>query len=233
MTEPATEGGTDGLVEQEEFSGSAKTGLSLLSVPQSVVKRRLAEAAAPHFGTEFLTWTTCLWSAMALVLGVFGRHSTAALSLLPALVIVQYVTDLIDGEVGRITRAGLARWGFFTDHLLDYVFLNCLLIGFFYALGADGICCQFLLFASSGLMAISFLDFGATGDFRTSYFKVGATELRILLLVGLVAAPVLGRSAVRHCLPYTASALMLALVIVGLRVQRRIKGVDQAAAPPG
>ena len=45
-------------------------------------------------------------------------------------IVLQYLTDLFDGAVGRTRNTGLVKWGFYMDHFLDYVFQCGLIIGY-------------------------------------------------------------------------------------------------------
>jgi hypothetical protein len=47
---------------------------------------------------------------------------------------MQYVTDHYDGKIGKYRNTGLVRWGYYMDHLLDYVFLCSIIIGYAFIL---------------------------------------------------------------------------------------------------
>ena len=96
------------------------------------------------------------------------------------MIILQYLTDLADGEVGRRRDTGLVKWGFFMDHLLDYIFLCCLVFaGYLMAPENTQIWFIPLLIIMGAIMANSFLSFAATNEFEIYHYGMGPTESRI------------------------------------------------------
>ncbi len=98
-------------------------------------------------------------------------------------ILLQYITDLFDGAVGRHRDTGLVKWGFYMDHFLDFVFQSIIVIGY-YVMAPDGLAHYFfgLLLLTGGYMVNSFLWFAATNRFEISYFGIGPTEVRLLVI---------------------------------------------------
>ena len=46
------------------------------------------------------------------------------------MITLQWLTDSLDGAIGRYRNVGLIRWGYYMDHFLDYIFLCSILIGY-------------------------------------------------------------------------------------------------------
>jgi phosphatidylglycerophosphate synthase len=96
------------------------------------------------------------------------------------MIVGQYITDLLDGAIGRLRNTGLVKWGFYMDHFLDFMFLCAMLIG--YALlipQAYRTNVFFIMTIFAGFMVHSFLSFAATNRFQIAYMGIGPTELRI------------------------------------------------------
>jgi phosphatidylglycerophosphate synthase len=100
---------------------------------------------------------------------------------------INWFGDSLDGTLARVRRQPRPRYGFYVDHVVDSIGASCLLgglamSGYAQPLLALGLLGAYLLLASE-----SYLATHAVGEFRLSYFKVGPTELRILLAIGTLA----------------------------------------------
>ena len=84
-------------------------------------------------------------------------------------VVLQYLTDLFDGAVGRARSTGLVKWGFYMDHFLDFIF-QCALIFDYALISPPELNLEWWFFAiltiTSGYMVNSFLSFAATNEFE-------------------------------------------------------------------
>jgi phosphatidylglycerophosphate synthase len=97
---------------------------------------------------------------------------------------VNWFGDSLDGTLARVRQHQRPRYGFYVDHVVDAVGIACLLGG----LGLSGFMTPIVaigLLAAYFLLSIEvYLSTYAVGTFRISYFKIGPTELRILLSIG-------------------------------------------------
>lgn len=76
------------------------------------------------------------------------------------------------------------KWGYDVDHLVDYVFLASVIVG--YALIFTNIPWYWfmaLLALGGAFMVNMFLSFAATNEFRISVLKIGPTEARIFFVL--------------------------------------------------
>jgi archaetidylinositol phosphate synthase len=108
----------------------------------------------------------------------------SALWLVVALLAVNWFGDSLDGTLARVRRQERPHYGFYVDHVLDAVGTLFLVSGL--ALGgfmspaiAAGVLLAYYLLGIEIALATH-----AIGTFRISYWKVGPTELRILLALG-------------------------------------------------
>jgi len=115
------------------------------------------------------------WQAPAQPLAVLG---------VVGLLAVNWFGDSLDGTLARVRRQERPRYGFYVDHVLDVVGILLLFAG----LVAGGFMTP--LVAAAFLVAYYLLTVEialathTVGTFRISYWKVGPTEMRILLAVG-------------------------------------------------
>jgi phosphatidylglycerophosphate synthase len=100
---------------------------------------------------------------------------------------VNWFGDSLDGTVSRVRQQQRPRYGFFVDHVVDAAGTTCLLAG----LGLSsymhpGIAAALL--AAYLLVCVQvFLATYCLGTFTMNFFKIGPTELRLMLAIGNVA----------------------------------------------
>lgn len=127
-------------------------------------------------------------AAMAGTAAAFAAAALDArwLALVPALLAVNWFGDSLDGTVARVRGHERPRYGFYVDHVVD-AFGTLLLVG---GLGLSGYMsptvAMGLLIAYFLLSIDVYLATYSLGQFRLSYWKVGPTELRLLLCAGNV-----------------------------------------------
>ena len=218
-------------MHENPFRGDRKVGRWLRADREGRFVERHLSRIPPWLETHHLTLLTVAWSALALASGALAA-SVHPLFLLGLHVAIagQYLSDLFDGAVGRARGTGLVRWGFYMDHLLDFVFLGALWLAYLWILPAASLpWLALLLLLSSALMAHAFLAFGATGEFRISFAGVGPTETRAALLALNTAVLALGSGWLASALPWFNLAAATALVALAFQTQRALWRRDMAA----
>jgi phosphatidylglycerophosphate synthase len=130
---------------------------------------------------------TALGAAALLAAGfcyAAGRSHPAALAAVVGLLAINWFGDSLDGTLARVRRIERPRYGFYVDHVLDAVGILFLMAGLVaggymsLAIGAGFLVAYYLLTIEIALAT------HALGTFRLSYWKVGPTELRIILAAG-------------------------------------------------
>ena len=127
---------------------------------------------------------TLVWSGLILFFSYLAKNDLRWLWGVSAMVAMQYVTDHYDGKIGKYRGTGLVRWGYYMDHLLDYLFLCSVIIGYSFILperSRSQILIMLAIFA--GYEVSTFLAFAATDRLKISYLKLGPTEFRLALIV--------------------------------------------------
>ena len=100
---------------------------------------------------------------------------------------VNWFGDSLDGTLARVRKQQRPRYGFYVDHVVDAVGAVMLiggmaLSGYMNPLVALGVTVAYFLLNIEIYLATYCL-----GTFRLSYFKLGPTELRLLLALGNAA----------------------------------------------
>jgi phosphatidylglycerophosphate synthase len=172
------------MIETQQFAGATKTNTSFLTP----LERRLAVRVLPRIPswleTYHLTMLTLVWSGLILFFSYLAKNDLRWLWGVSAMVALQYVTDHYDGKIGKYRGTGLVRWGYYMDHLLDYLFLCSVIIGYSFILPERSrfqILIMLAIFA--GYEVSTFLAFAATDRLKISYLKFGPTEFRLAIIV--------------------------------------------------
>ena len=162
---------------------------SLTSVLAPIEKRTLTWLARRMPGwvnSDHLTGLALLSMLLAGLSYWLARATPVGLLLVVVFLAVNWFGDSLDGTVARVRGHQRPRYGFYVDHLVDALGAVFLLGG----LGLSGymsplVACAVLV-AYLLLLVETFLATYAVRTFKMSYFKIGPTELRILLATGNV-----------------------------------------------
>jgi len=125
-----------------------------------------------------------------------ARATPLGLWLVPVLLAVNWFGDSLDGTVARVRQQQRPRYGFYVDHVVDAIGITCLLGGLALSGYMTPLVALGLLVAYFLLSIEVYLATHALGTFRISFFKVGPTELRILLALGTLVLTVNPTAAV-------------------------------------
>jgi archaetidylinositol phosphate synthase len=157
---------------------------SLLAAAEKRLLIRMAGTMPAAVNSDHLT---VLGAAAMLAAGVCyaaAPHWTPAPVLAVVCLAVNWFGDSLDGTLARVRHHERPRYGFYVDHVLDAIGILFIVAGLFAAGFAS------LLPAAGFLAAYYLLNIEialathALGTFRISYWKLGPTELRLLLAAG-------------------------------------------------
>ncbi len=214
------------------FTGDKKLPMKTLL---SDVERRFIDSNVPRFPRWIqgyhLTLMTLLWSAGLVGFGYLAdatqnRHWLWLSSLM---MVLQWFTDCFDGALGRFRDTGIPKWGFYMDHLLDFVFMAAALIGYAFLLdGGSRAMVYGLIPVFATFMVSSYLSFGATGQFKITYMGTGPTEIRIGFILLNSALIFFGYAWIVPILPFILGASIVFLIVVTYRTQKYIWAIDMA-----
>ena len=214
-------------MKDDQFAGDKKKGEWFLAKAEKRMVDWMVPRVPPFIETYHLTLLTLLWSVGIVGCSFLARGNIHWLWLVSLFIFLQYMSDVLDGAVGRYRDTGLVRWGYYMDHFLDYVFLASVIAG--YALILTDISWYWslaLLGIGGAFMANMFLSFAATNEFRISVLKIGPTEARILFVLINTAIILFGTDLVNVSMPVIVGVLTVGLVWVVLRTQKYIWALD-------
>jgi phosphatidylglycerophosphate synthase len=171
-------------MEKQQFAGASKINTSFLSP----LERRLAPVVLPlipqWLQTHHLTMLTLPWSGLILLFSYLAAGNLRWLWLVSLMILLHYITDHLDGKLGKYRNTGLVRWGYYMDHLLDYFFLCSVIIGYAFILPVNARYQLLIMLAIfAGYEMSTFLSFAATDRLKISHLKFGPTEFRLALII--------------------------------------------------
>jgi len=209
------------------FAGDQKVGQSLLTGVEKAFVAWGTPRIPAWLQTYHLTMLTVLWSGLNVLLGFLASNDLRWLWMISVVIVFQYLTDLFDGAVGRSRGTGLIKWGFYMDHLLDYVFLGSLILaGYLIAPPDLGIYYVVLLVLTGGFMVSSFLTFAATNRFEIYILGFGPTETRILFVLINTVIVMTGTGHFYISLPILCGVCLIGLLVVVKRASDQLWALD-------
>lgn len=177
--------------------------------------------------TYHLTLLTIPFSALVVLFGFLAKDDMRWLWGVSLLIVLQYLSDLFDGALGRYRNTGLVKWGYYMDHFLDYTFLCAILIGYSFIVPPHFKFLQFFILAvCGGFMVNAYLDFAATNEFRISHLGIGPTEVRLIFIVVNTLLIFFGKTYLADALPYALILATLGLWYVVYKTQKRLWEID-------
>jgi len=215
------------MIQTQQFAGGTKTNTSFLTP----LERRLAVRVLPRIPgwlqTNHLTMMTLVWSAMILLFSGMAARDLRWLWMVSLMIFLQYVTDHYDGKIGKYRNTGLVRWGYYMDHLLDYVFLCSIIIGYAFILPEKSryqILIMLAIFA--GYEVSTFLGFAATDRLNISFFKLGPTEFRLAIIVVNALLVAYGTRKMVNGLKYVNIGAALVLAVIVYKTHKMVWEMD-------
>ena len=166
----------------QAYKEATRVQTSLLATVEKRCLIWMAQRMPPAINSDHLTVLAAL-SMLAAGL-CYWNGSPAAVVAAVALLAVNWFGDSLDGTLARVRRHERPRYGFYVDHVLDVLCILFIFAGLVLgkhmslATGAGFLVAYYLLMIEIALAT------HAVGVFRISFWKFGATELRILLAVG-------------------------------------------------
>lgn len=212
----------------QPFGGDTKVGQGLTHTWEQTFIKWAVPRLPLWLNSYHLTLATLPICVLILLFCWLGRTNINWLWAVSLLIALQWLTDSLDGSLGRERGEGLVRWGYYMDHFLDYVFLLSYLIGYIFLFPEQDRHLQFFTLATlSAFMVNSFLAFGASNEFRIAYFKIGPTEIRFIFIVVNTVVILVNPARVGWLLPYILAGALISLGVVVYRTQRSLWEIDR------
>jgi phosphatidylglycerophosphate synthase len=203
-------------------------GKDFLALLDRFVQNTLCPLVPTFIQTNHLTLLSLIWSIGILFTSYVARLNHKLLFIAPLFVIAQYITDVLDGEIGRRRKTGLIKWGFYMDHFTDCIFLLSITLGFQFFLQQDMLLLLTSIFFVITLYLLhSFISFSLTNQFRISYYGAGTTEMRILLIACYILMAQDNFNMLRVILYILLVLFSIGLLIEVYQTQRKLWKMDQ------
>ena len=215
------------MQQRNTYADKKKVGTTLTHRPERALVALVMPYMPLWLKTYHLTLATIPMSLLIIAFSYLGRGNIHWLWIVSLLIATQWLTDLFDGAVGRAHNEGFVRWGFYMDHLLDYIFLTSILIGYMLLLPDQSIILYFFILALAGsFMVSSFLSFATTGAFKISFLRIGPTEIRMIFILINTLIIIFGKTYLAGTMPYVLVFLLIGLCILVYRTQQDIWRID-------
>ncbi len=215
----------------DTFAGDTKKGQSFLGP----LERRFIDWAVPKIPrpimSHHLTMVTLFWSAGTIVCGWLATDDRAWLHGMSIMVAGQWLTDSLDGSLGKYRKQGLVKWGFYMDHLLDFLFAGSIVIAYSFLVEARWLEFLFLLLllVTCATMAVSFLSFAATNQFQIAYYGIGPTEIRIGYIALNTLVAFVGTEIFSWGVPLILALNVAAFLVMATQTSRNLWQIDYDA----
>ncbi len=219
----------------EAFAGDKKKGQSLLGpIERKAIDWMIPRIPKPIM-SHHLTALTALWSAMIILFGWLSTNNLQWLHGVSVMVFLQWLTDSLDGSLGKFRKQGLVRWGFFADHILDLIFAGSVVIAYSFLVEARWLQFLFLilLLVTCATMATSFLSFAATNQFQIAYYGLGPTEIRISYIVLNTFVAAAGTTIFSWGVPVVVAINLFAFAILAGQTSENLWAIDYEANVDG
>ncbi|MFH1780929.1 MAG: CDP-alcohol phosphatidyltransferase family protein [Candidatus Nealsonbacteria bacterium] len=213
---------------QVKFKGDKKTSTSILFGVEAKFVEKTIGLIPKWIETYYLTMMTLVWSGLVVCFGYLAKNDNLNwLWMVSLMVLLQYLTDLFDGKIGKLKNTGLIRWGYYMDHFLDYIFLSSILFAYSFFLPENMKSFGFwMAIVAIGFVVNSYLGFASTDKFKIYFFRIGPTEARLLFILLNIFIIFAGVKTFLTIIPWFVVIASLSLLAVVFRMQRKIWKMD-------
>jgi len=180
---------TQTMTTRPPFRDATRVLTSVLAPLEKKTLIWLAARMPARVNSDHLTALALLAMLGAGLAFWLASHTPIGFGLVVLFLAVNWFGDSLDGTLARVRNHQRPRYGYYIDHVVDtfgifFLLGGMALSGFMSPLVALGVLVAYFMLSNEVYLATHSL-----GTFRISYFKVGPTELRILLAIGTLVLP--------------------------------------------
>lgn len=214
-------------MKKEKFLGAIEKRTSVLGNLEKKFVDKYTPYVPKFLETYHLTLLTIPFSLLIILFGYFAQFDLIWLWGISLMIVLQYITDLFDGAVGRYRNTGLVRWGYYMDHFLDYIFLCSILIAYAFILPDNLKYILFFILAIFGaFMVNSYLIYGAINRFPADFFRISPTEIRLIMIIFNAVWFFVGNSYLFYSAWIIFILSLLSLIFVVYKTHKEIWAFD-------
>jgi phosphatidylglycerophosphate synthase len=172
------------MMKSDDISGKNRACNSLLQPLERYLVNRIVPKVPKPIETYHLTLMSIPWSISMIVVGFLASENKWWLLAVTGLILLQYITDVLDGAVGRYRQTGLIKWGFYMDHFLDYLFVCATVTAYALAFHFPLEIYVVASLIASGAFVHTALYAIVKGEYNISgHYGIGSTEARVLVVL--------------------------------------------------
>ncbi|MCU1264641.1 MAG: hypothetical protein JWM21_959 [Acidobacteria bacterium] len=173
-------------MKSKTFNDAEREQTSILAPLERVVLRGLVQRLPGWVNSDHLSVLGLVAMLLAGVFYAMSRQNSLMLHLVNVCIFLNWFGDSLDGTLARYRDRLRPRYGFYVDHIIDtfgtlFLIVGLAVSGYMSERVAAAVLIVFLMLAIN-----SYLAAYALGVFKISQWKMGPTEMRLLLMVGNV-----------------------------------------------
>src|SRR3989442_5082776 len=173
-------------IETKAFRDAAREQTSILAPLERAVLRGLARRMPVWVNSDHLSVLGLLGMIGAGACYAASKYNPLMLHVVKIFIFLNGFADILDGRLARYRGRQRPRYGFYVDHIIDtfgalFLLFGLAVSGFMSERVAAGLLIVYFMVAIN-----SYLAAYALGVFKISQWKMGPTEMRLLLMIGNV-----------------------------------------------
>ena len=171
-------------MKHNSFQDAEREQTSVLAPLERVALRGLVRRLPGWVNSDHLSVLGLVAMFLAGVGYAASKHNPLLLHLVNLCILLNWFGDSLDGTLARYRDRLRPRYGFYVDHIIDtfgalFLIFGLALSGYMSERVAAALLIVFLMLAINSYLAVY-----ALGVFKISQWKMGPTEIRLLLIIG-------------------------------------------------
>ncbi|MFH1602111.1 MAG: CDP-alcohol phosphatidyltransferase family protein [Candidatus Shapirobacteria bacterium] len=214
-------------IDWREIRGDTRKRTYFLARLEVAWIKKIAPRVPFFIETYHLTLSSIFFSLGIVLFSCLAGQNKIWLLAVSFFILFHYLTDALDGEVGRLRNTGLISWGFYADHFLDMLTVIAIFLGYFFIYPEYGL----LFYLNATLLLLHFgnglLVCIASGNYSTSgTFGIGPTELTLALLIFNLYAALGGQANIALIFSLSALGFFVSLFYSFITTQKKLWQTD-------
>lgn len=171
-------------MKNSSFKDAQREQTSVLAPLERAALHGLARRMPAWVNSDHLSLLGLVSMLLAGVGYALSRHNPLMLHVVNLFIFLNWFGDSLDGTVARYRNRQRPRYGFYVDHIIDtfgtmFLILGLALSGYMTERVAGVMLIVFLMLAINSYLAAYSLRI-----FKISQWKMGPTEMRLILMIG-------------------------------------------------